>query len=211
MTNLVRRTLVAGAALSAVSALAIPQGLASHGADYRATLAPVPHDVAADAGSNVTGDVRLSRVAGRLTVDVQATGLTPNLPHAMHIHGVLKARNECPTAEADINSEVTSTEPGTPDGLISLGEGGPAYGPVQVSFTTSGDTSASSALDLERFATADSAGNLSYNRTFEIPKKIAAKLGKLHIVIHGEDLDKDGAYSNLMEASLPVSCGEINH
>lgn len=210
MTKPIRRTIIAGVALTAFAALAMPQGLASHGADYRATLAPVPHDAAADSGSNVTGDVRLSRVAGRLTVDVKAKGLTPALPHAMHIHGELKARNECPAADADINSKVTSTAPGTPDGLISLGEGGPAYGPVKVSFTTSGDTSAASALDLERFATADSAGKLSYHRTFEIPKKIAAKLGKLHVVIHGEDLDDDGEYSDLMEASLPVSCGQIN-
>lgn len=210
MKNPVRKIVVVAAAVGVLAAVAIPQGIAAHGAKYRASLSPVPHDPAADAGSNVSGDVRLSRVAGRLSVNVEATGLAPGLPHAMHIHGELKARNECPSADADINSEVTSTEPGTPDGLISLGEGGPAYGPVQISFTTSGDTSASSALDLERFATADSAGNLSYERTFRIPKKTAAKLGKLHIVIHGEDLDRNGEYSDLMEASLPVSCGQIN-
>ncbi len=211
MNKWVRRILVSAGAVTVTAAVIVPQGLASHGAKYQGSLNPVPHDARADSGSNVTGSFRLSRVAGRLTVDVEATGLSPNLPHAMHIHGELKANNECPSASADINDEVTSTDPGTPDGLISLGEGGPAYGPVLVSFTTSGDTSANSALDLERFATSDSSGNLDYERTFEIPKKTAAKLGKLHIVIHGEDLDGDSGYSDLMEATLPVACGQIHH
>jgi hypothetical protein len=182
----------------------------SRGADYQAALRPVPHDPQADGGSNVRGTARLSRIDGRLTVRLQATGLTPGLPHAMHIHGELKARNECPPAAADINSEVTSTEPGIPDGLLSLGEGAPFYGPIQVSFTTTGDTSASSGLVLERFPVADADGNLSYHRTFQIPHKTAAKLKRLHIVVHGLDLDRDGAYSNLMEATLPVACGGIS-
>ena len=190
---------------------AIPASAGTVGAGFSAHLSPVPHDPAADGGSKVTGRAHLTRMAGRLHVVIHAKGLTPGLSHAMHIHGELKARNECPTARADVNSEVLSTDPGTPDGLISLGEGGPSYGPVQVSLPTKGDTSAASALELERFIVADNNGRIDYNRTFQIPKKVAAKLGKLHVVLHGLDLDNDGSYSNLQEATLPVACGEINH
>lgn len=197
------------AGLLAVGALGSAAGAEGSGVRFRAALAPVPHDPAADNGSNATGGAQLSRVAGRLTVNLRASGLTPALPHAMHIHGEVKARNECPPASADINNGVTSTAAGTPDGLVSFFEGDPFYGPVQVSFTVSGDTSAASALALDRFPVADAAGRVSYQRSLTISNQVAAKLGKLHIVVHGHDLDGDGAYSNLQEATLPVACGVI--
>ena len=202
--------IVVAGALAATSMLSA-SGATAQGARYRADLRPVPHAASADAGSNVTGTAIVSRVASRVSVAVDARGLTPGLPHAMHIHGNLKARNECPPASADVNDQVTSTDPGTPDGLVSLGEGLPFYGPVQVSFTTSGDTTDQSALALDRFPVAASDGELSYERQISVPHKIAAKTGKLHVVIHGVDLDGDGQYSNLQEATLPAACGELMH
>ena len=95
------------------------------------------------------------------------------------------------------------------DGLISLQEGAPFYGPIDVSFTTTGDTSAASGLVLERFPVADGNGNLDYHRTFTIPKDVAKDLTQLHIVLHGADLDQNMVYSNLFEATLPVACGAI--
>ncbi|HEX2050902.1 MAG TPA: hypothetical protein VHJ34_09780 [Actinomycetota bacterium] len=201
---------VVAGVLAATAALSA-SGATAQGARYRADLRPVPHAASADAGSNVTGTAIVSRVASRVSVRLNARGLTPGLPHAMHIHGELKARNECPPARADVNDQVSSTDPGTPDGLVSLGEGFPFYGPVQVSFTTSGDTSDASALALDRFPVAQADGDLSYERRIMVPHKIAAKTGKLHVVVHGVDLDGDGAYSNLQEATLPVACGELNH
>lgn len=187
-------------------ALAAPT--AAHSTDYRANLRAVPLNPAA------SGYALISRVGTEITVDVHVTGLTPNLPHAMHIHGDLKARNECPPASADVNTGDPISGPftaGTPDGLLSVSEGAPFYGPVQVSFTTEPNpTTAAVAFEVERFPTANGSGVLDYHRTFTISGKVAAKLGQLHVVVHGEDLNASGTYDTFMEASLPVACGAIN-
>ena len=192
-----------------------PQG--SRGSDVlRANLQPVPHDPMADAGSNVTGRAKLVVKDGQVRVSVKANGLSPNLPHAMHIHGELQARNECPSLAADANN----------DGLIDTLEGLPAYGPIDVSLTTSGGTSGefSDALALDRFPVADKNGKLRYKRTIAIPSEFINALDDLHIVVHGADLNGNGAYdfeagtSSLsgpvgadvpLEAELPVACGTI--
>lgn len=171
---------------------------ATDGGRYNADLQPV--------GSNPPAHGTASLfVAGRqLTVDIHASGLAPNLPHAMHIHGVLGDPNVCPPPGADTDN----------DGLISLQEGAPFYGPIDASFTTSGDTSPASGLALARFPVADDAGNLNYNRTFTIPQNVLDSLGSLHVVVHGLALDGNadgpvGGYDTLFEAVLPVACGAI--
>jgi Cu/Zn superoxide dismutase len=186
--------------LTALTSAMTTSAVAGSGVEYHAALDAVPHDPTADLGSNVTGSADLTRVDGTLHVEIHATGLTPNIPHLMHIHGVLKARNECPPSSADTNG----------DGLISIGEGLPFYGPVNVSLTTSGDTSAASGGDLSRMVIADANGEINYDRSFRIPRDVAAKLGKLAIVVHGLDgLDSAAGYSSPMEVTIPVACGAI--
>jgi hypothetical protein len=196
--------------LSAGAAAAVSAGT------FGASLAPVPHDHAADGGSNVTGNAVLRLTGRTLDINLTASGLTPNEPHAMHIHGLTQARNECPGIEADTNTgdpiDPSTFVAGQPDGLISLGEGAPDYGPIDVSMTVTGDTSPSSGLSLERFLAADANGNLSYHRSVVVPKEVAKNLANLHIVIHGTDLPDDPDHtslSSLFEATLPVACGEI--
>ena len=172
---------------------------------FAATLNPIPHSMAADHGSNVTGSASLKVDGTQVHVNIHVRGLTPNLPHAMHIHGILGDANVCPPASADTNG----------DGLISLEEGAPFYGPIDTSFTKTGDTSAASGLALERFPVADNHGNLNYNRTFTIPQNVLDSLGSLHIVVHGLALDGNssgpvGGYDSLFEAVLPVACGTIS-
>ena len=102
---------------------------------------------------------------------------------------------------------------GAPDGLISLAEGLPDYGPIDVSLTTTGDTSAASGLSLERFLVADANGRIDYHRSVVVPKDVAKNLAHLHIVVHGADLPGDAdasSLSSLFEATLPVACGSIN-
>ena len=190
---------------------------AASGGLFAADLKPILHQASADGGSNVTGHAAM-RLNGRmLTVDLTAAGLTPNEPHAMHIHGLLDRVNECPPAAADVNTgdPIDSATPqlaGTPDGLISLNEGAPFYGPIDVSFTTTGDTSDASGLSLERMPVADANGRIAYHRTIEVPKAVAKNLSKLHIVLHGADLPADdnaSSLSSLFEATLPVACGTI--
>lgn len=201
----------AAVAMSAGAAYAVSAG------SFAAALHAVPHDHVADGGSDVNGDATL-RLAGRmLDIRLTATGLTPGEPHAMHIHGDVQAANECPGIEVDANTgdqiDPGGFVAGTPDGLISLGEGLPDYGPIDVSLTVTGDTSAASGLSLERFLTADANGRIDYHRSVEVPKDVAKNLGNLHIVVHGADLPGDSdssSLSSLFEATLPVACGEID-
>lgn len=192
--------------LVAVAAVVSAVAFAGSGKSmYDATLNPIPHNSVADGGSNVTGFARLKVDGTTVHVNIHVRGLTPNLPHAMHIHGILGDPNVCPPASADTSG----------DGLISLEEGAPFYGPIDTSFTTSGDTSAASGLALERFPVADQGGNLNYNRTFTIPQNVLDSLGSLHIVVHGLALDGNstgpvGGYDTLFEAVLPVACGTIS-
>jgi hypothetical protein len=200
-------------------AVLVPAGaaVAVSAGNFGATLRPVPHSHSADGGSDVRGQASLRLTGRTLDIRLTASGLTPNEPHAMHIHGVVQASNECPDISADANTgdpiDPSTFVEGQPDGLISLGEGLPDYGPIDVSLTVTGDTGPGSGLSLERFVKADAAGNLSYHRSVVIPKDVAKDLGNLHIVVHGADLPSDPDHtslSSLFEATLPVACGEID-
>lgn len=207
------------AATVACGSIVASSALAGHDSGtvdhYRAHLDPVPHAPSADGGSNVTGTAKLLvRDENRLRVNLKASGLTPGLPHAMHIHGEEAAGELATCPGANRRNDLVD------DGLIETVEGLEDYGPIQVSFTTRGDTSPDSGLALERFVTADANGDVQYKRSFEIPRRFAERLDELHIVVHGADLDEDGVYGGrttalgaLLEAELPVTCGEIatNH
>jgi hypothetical protein len=133
----------------------------------------------------------------------------------MHIHGRAQAAAECPGAGRDANA----------DGLVDTLEGLVDYGPILVSFTTSGATGGNllpDGLDLSRFPVANRAGLVTYSRTFSIPMSVAERLGQLHIVVHGADLNGNGTYDGVasslsavvgatvpLEAELPVACGPI--
>ena len=181
---------------------------------FRAALSPVPHDEAADNGSHAAGHASLVVTDDQLRAFVYVFGLSPGLPHAMHIHGFEEAVAECPTmARAGA------------DGLIDTLDGLPDYGPIQVSFTTSGATGGNllpDGLDLSRFPVAGPSGFLSYQRSFTIPAEIADRLGEMHVVVHGHDLNGNGTYDGApsslsdvvgapvpLEAELPVACGPL--
>ncbi len=158
-------------------------------------------------GSGVTGAYTATLVGTRLEMTLQAEGLVPNLPHAMHLHGSVDQRGVCPPPSADENG----------DGLVSTPEGVPFYGGIQASLTTSGDTSPASALAIDRFPTAAD-GTIEYSRVFEVPSSVAGALVRFHVVVHGVDLNGSGAYDGAtpspldpalpLEATLPAACGE---
>ncbi|MDY7101523.1 MAG: CHRD domain-containing protein [Actinomycetota bacterium] len=172
------------------------------------TLGALPHDPAADGGSDPSGSVEMTVDGNMLTVELEASGLAPGLPHAQHLHGALEGGNVCPVATDDTDG----------NGLIDTTEGVPSYGGIQASLTTEGDTSADSALAVDRFPVADEDGNLSYTRTFEVSDEVADAVGHLHVVVHGIDVNGDGGYdagagaSPLdpalpLEATVPALCG----
>ena len=105
-------------------------------------------------GSGASGSVKaVVRNQKIRHIEVHAKGLTPNAPHAQHIHYGNQALNECPTAAQDSNM----------DGRINTVEGVPAYGPVVVSLNTTGDTTPASFLAVSRFPVSQN-GSFTYSR-----------------------------------------------
>jgi hypothetical protein len=167
-------------------------------------------------------------------IEVHASGLSPDAPHAMHIHYGDDARNECPTMGEASNVRVDN-------GMrrLSTADGLPAYGPIVVSLTTTGDTSPSSALAVGRFPVSMD-GKLHYSRSnieftdvagtgypgaggTGTAKQIADAIrdGEGVVVIHGVDYNSNGRYdlasagaseldpSLPAEATDPAACGVL--
>jgi hypothetical protein len=198
-------------ALVAIGATAVMAGPGKGAEHYRAHLAAVPHLSTADGNSNASGSAQLVRKGRRVSVLVKAMGLSPRLPHAMHIHGKEAAAEIATCPGADRRNDLVD------DGLIETVEGIDDYGPVLTSFTTRGDTSADSVLALDRFPVARKNGTFTYTRNITLPAELAGRLDDLHVVIHGHDIDGDRQYGGRttalgapLEGELPVACGEIN-
>ena len=202
-----RRTLAACATLLvAFATIAIPGARAQETTDFSTALAPLNR-------SGGSGSVTIDVDGDQVTVRLEANGVSPNLPHAQHIH--IGGRNVCPPPGAG------ATHP--PTDLIDTVEGQPFYGGIEVSLTTEGDLGAASGLAVERFPTAEADGSYVYERTFALPEGVTVDdLGDGVIVVHGistlfDDATKyDGEpRSSLapdmfpLEATIPALCGEL--
>jgi hypothetical protein len=176
-----------------------------HGKHYKAQLNPLNR-------SGAEGHAILEKDGNmKVETEIHTKGLAPKLPHAQHIHCFKKAVSECPTLALSGR-----------DNLITTVEGVPAYGPIQVSLTTTGDTSPKSALAVDRFPVANAKGTVEYERTFSVSANVAKNLGKKAIVQHGVDLNDNGRYdfqaagkseldpSLPQEATIPATCGVID-
>lgn len=190
----------ATAAIGAGPALAHTNGLASGPGGERTVRleARLGELNGSGASGTATAVVRNQRIQH---IEVHASGLTPDAPHAQHIHYGDDARNECPTPKLDTNR----------DGRVNTVEGIPAYGPVVVSLNTTGDTTPASFLQVGRFPVAQD-GELDYRRhniRFTrvagtgyqggggTAKQIADSIrdGEGVVVIHGLDYDGNGTYN----------------
>ncbi|MFP5309063.1 MAG: hypothetical protein ACLGIR_05735 [Actinomycetes bacterium] len=206
------KKLMSSLALSSAGLLLVagPASAAHEGAVYTAQLSEVgDNDTANDPTGS--GSITVSQDGETMTVKLDASGL-PDFPHAMHIHGDPAgdgsfAAASCPTTSADTND----------DGKITVIEGAPAYGGIQVSLTETGDTSPDSGLALDRFPAGTT---ISYERSgIPIPDDLKPNLGKVHFVVHGADFDGDGELdpepkSTLNEdfpeeGTLPLLCGTL--
>ena len=180
-------------------------GKHDHGEHYKAELNPLNR-------SGAEGHAMLEKEGNKkVETEIHTKGLAPKLPHAQHIHGFKKAVSECPTLALSGR-----------DNLITTVEGVPAYGPIQVSLTTTGDTSPNSGLAVDRFPVANANGTVEYERTLMVSANVAKNLGKKAIVQHGVDLNDNGKYdfeaagkseldpSLPQEATIPATCGVIN-
>lgn len=204
------KTLHAAALLAAVGAalglVAVPAEVAAQSpaaTTYTATLKPVPTN-------HVTGsgDASVQVNGNQAQVTVHTTGLV-NAPHAIHIH--INGQGKCPDASAAKEHNGHKA--------ISATDGAPAYGPIMISLTTSGDTSANSAFAVDR---APSGGSINYQRTVPIDAQTTKALssGKAVVVVHGIDFDGSGHYDNALgpsedapnltqDETAPALCGVL--
>lgn len=149
--------------------------------------------------SGVQGSAEAVVTGRRVVVDVDARKVVKGMPHAQHIHFGAAARNECPTAaDAGKDRRLTTTD------------GAPAYGPIRVSLTTKGDTSAKSGLAVTRFPAAPR-GTVNYTRQVRTSKAVARAIrqGKGVYVLHGVDYNGNGKYDfsagkSELDKSLPA-------
>lgn len=192
--------------VAAAAAFAVPLVVA--GATVPAAAQPLdgPVTVRLDPlkGSDASGWAKLTpTAAGGLRVQIHDTGMTPNMPHAQHIHGDTTGKQfTCPPPSADTNG----------NGFISVEEGLKFYGNIHISLTTKGDTSMKSGLAVDRMPVADAHGNLNYTRTLkpsQLPAGTLAHLTDLHIVQHGVDANNNGKYDlkGLGESTFAKSLG----
>lgn len=188
--------------------LATPAFAAHEGSSYTGDLGELN-------GSGATGSttITVSDDGETMTVNLTASGLNLDGPHAMHIHGLVDGENvsasACPTMADDADG----------DGVLTVAEGAPKYGGIQVSLTTEGDTSPDSGLAVERFPAGTS---INYERSgIDIPDALKPNLGRLHVVVHGIDENDNGMLdldqterSSLTddlprEGTAPALCGTL--
>ena len=168
--------------------------------------------------SGVTGEVLIQYVKdGNFQVQVKAHNLVPNMPHPQHIHGFgfMEKNPEdavCPPMSA-----------AGEDGLLTLGDGLPFYGPVLIPLD-----SELIPLSVQEFPEANSNGYLGYIEFAKLHNVLMAideandgsqslenlSLEKRVVVLHGAYvLDNEvvpaGTEGAEYVATLPVACGEI--
>lgn len=195
---------VAGVASTGASASTVAGAANAPTASLSANLLPLNN-------SGGHGRANVEVVGKRAHVEIDAFHLAKGLPHAQHIHFSKMARNECPdAADAGLDHRLSTTD------------GAPAYGRIRQSLTTRGDTSAESALAVNRFPTTPQ-GTERYDRriTFSSAKVAQAiRNGRGVIVIHGVDYNGNGEYdfssgrseldrSLPAEATDPAVCGVL--
>lgn len=199
-------TTAAGAA--ATMLIASPAAADHEGAVYTGTLSELN-------GSGASGEATLtvSEDGETLYVEIEGDGFNLDGPHAMHLHGIVEddevLASTCPTMDDDADG----------DGVLTVLEGAPKYGAVQLSLTTEGDTSPDSALAVDRFPAGTS---IDYSRdAIPIPDVLKPNLGMLHVVVHGIDENGNGELdldqeerSSLTddlprEGTAPALCGTL--
>ena len=188
-----------------IAVMAMP-GIASAAetTSYQAQLAALN-------GSGASGSLMIELNGSEATVTEQVSGLAASFngaayPHVQHIH--IGAKGECPTPAADTDG----------DGVISTTEGGPSYGAIGTTLSTSGDTSPAAGTTLE---VAPSGGSFSYERTFTLDAATMSSLeaGTAVVVVHGLDpatlpaaaqsKPSDLVPSLPLAATSPALCGAL--
>ncbi len=177
---------------------------------YEAILTP-------DNNSGVSGTALVAQQGNTLDVTVNATGLTPNQVHPLHIHGFLDGRpSTVPTSANDFDH----------DGYINAFDSETAVGPVMLSLTDNPQLAVQSLFTQsgDIFPTADAQGNLSYHETFNFNLSQEAQfvydllqpLGSRYVELHGANVSagtvagSTGPLSAGYHTSVPVAGGLLH-
>lgn len=185
------------------------------GFDVNGTLASATLSDANILASGSECAVPITNIADLMTA-IDAGDVYVNVHSVEHPSGVVRGQLESVVGNVDDDTEKKSADKDT-DGYISVAEGVPFYGGIVDSLTTSGNTSSTSALALDRFPVASNSGTYTYERTFKLSD--ATNLDDVHVVIHGADIDQSGMYDGEkqssiaagvpFEATVPVACGVL--
>ena len=199
-----RRALAAPAALTlAVGAALLPTAAGTANAASSTMLGSTLTQLN---GSGVTSTVTAELEGTQLTVNIKSKGLLAGAPHAQHIH--IGGSHTCPATGAKGKGA---------NGALQVSDAAGNYGDIAVSLTTTGDTSPSSGLSVDRLPV----GDASYSRTLTLTQAQADSIKNNEgvIVQHGVDLNGSGTYdgdtkSDLdptlpEEATDPSSCGVL--
>lgn len=170
-----------------------------------------------NSGVTGTATIKYSK-EGKFEVLIHAKNLVSNRPHPQHIHGF--------APDSDMANKDAVCPPMSAagdDGLLTLPEGLPFYGPILVPFDDH-----LVPLTVDAFPFANRAGTLSYHSMTGTKELVAAfnamyegtqteadlKLMNRVVVLHGAYV-KDGKVSRFYSdgaeyiVTLPVACGEI--
>lgn len=205
-------------AMAVTGALALPLGLAlaaapAHaqaqsevGADDTAVL----HAQLQPLNESSAGGTAMVQVKGtEVTVDIESTGLKPNVNAAQNFH--IGGQDLCsPGSETDEDST----------GVVSRSAEDTFQGSVTTSLTTTGSTRPEDGLSPDSMPPANGKGEVSYHRTFEVQEEVAQQLknGEATVVQHSvspDGAEEDGPASDDPEAALdegatqPAICGEL--
>lgn len=166
--------------------------------------------------SGVHGIGLLTLGQNSLTVDIAASGLAPNQPHPIHIHGFADGRpSQIPTTAQDTDR----------DGFIETPEGSVVIGPPILAL---GETDPpASELALDAYPTADASGNIDLRRVFTFdlanPQQAAifneldGRLAGRGLELHGQNVPADAGAGTSNEVNgsggyiseLPVANGIV--
>lgn len=194
-------------ALTGAAALLLGSGLllappasaatSAAGSDFIAVLQPV-------SANKVTGsgEIWVTLTGNSAKFTLQVSGLLAGAPHAAHIYAT--AGGKCPPDDPAAE----------PDGHSPVSLADADLGAVGASLTTTGGTSASSALALARYPMA---GDYTYSRSFDLEPSVATAIrtGTAVLVVHGIDYNSSGSYDSVLgtvdgapaEATDPALCG----
>jgi hypothetical protein len=201
-----KATLLAASTVAlGIGVLAVPGiAAAADATSYQAQLDAIN-------GSGASGTFMLSLNGSTATITEHVDGLAATFggnpyPHVQHIH--IGAKGQCPDMSADTSK----------DGVISTTEGGPFYGAIGTTLSTSGDTSPAAGTTL---TVAPSGASFDYKRSFDLDSKTldSIKAGTAVIVVHGLDPAKlpsaaqseksDLVPSLPLAATSPALCGAL--